>query len=118
MQPALVSTCQYTSTPSPRYRDLHSLIRFWLQLPNRFPSEAQACPSPQSRGLRIARSWLTTAPLAFFSLSPSNGNFASAEGFGSFTVNTGSGCNWSASSNASWITLLPGGSKGVGTVNF
>ena len=60
-----------------------------------------------------------TASSCTYSISPSNQSFASSGGTGSVSITAGSGCNWQASSNASWITINSGSSgAGNGLVNF
>jgi hypothetical protein len=51
--------------------------------------------------------------------SPSQA-FPAGGGAGSVTVNAGSGCSWTATSNASWVVLGPtsGSGTGQGQVNF
>ncbi len=49
-----------------------------------------------------------------YSLSPSSQSFTPAGGTGTLTVSASSGCSWSASSQASWITIQSGSS---GTMN-
>jgi hypothetical protein len=54
-----------------------------------------------------------------FSLSPGALNVAPAGGSGTVSVSTGSRCAWTATSNASWITITSGASgTGNGTVGF
>jgi carboxypeptidase T len=53
------------------------------------------------------------------SLAASNQSFSSAGGNGSVAVTTGSGCGWTAASNASWITISSGSDgSGNSTVNY
>ncbi len=52
-------------------------------------------------------------------LSPSLTTFSAAGGSGSFTVTVTAGCAYTAVSNASWISIVSGGSgSGNGTVTF
>jgi len=54
-----------------------------------------------------------------FSISPTSQNFSSGAGMNSVSVTAPDGCNWSASSNSSWITIESGASgSGAGTVNY
>ena len=54
-----------------------------------------------------------------FSLTPTGANFTAAGGTGSFAVNSGEGCEWTASADSSWITIESGAQGiGDGTVNF
>jgi photosystem II stability/assembly factor-like uncharacterized protein len=53
-----------------------------------------------------------------YSFTPGSQSFGSSGGLGSFTVNTASTCAWSPVSSASWITILPSGSKGTAKVNY
>ncbi len=54
-----------------------------------------------------------------YSINPTSQNFAAAGGNGSVNVTAGAGCNWTAVSNAAWITINSGGNgTGNGTVNY
>jgi len=63
-------------------------------------------PDGQNNTLASA---LTYAPCSY-SLSPMSQAFASAGGAGSINVSTVAGCNWTATSGASWITINAGAS--------
>ncbi|MCD6169583.1 MAG: hypothetical protein J7J76_03395, partial [Candidatus Latescibacteria bacterium] len=54
-----------------------------------------------------------------YSISPESKSFDSSGGTGSVGVTTESGCEWTAVSNAGWITITSGSSgTGSGTVNY
>jgi Zn-dependent metalloprotease len=54
-----------------------------------------------------------------FSINPTSASFAAAGGTGSVTVTTSAGCNWTAVSNNSFITVTAGASgSGSGTVSY
>jgi uncharacterized delta-60 repeat protein len=54
-----------------------------------------------------------------FSINPVNQNFTAAGGSGSVSVTTAGGCNWTTTSNDSFITITSGASgSGNGTVNY
>jgi Zn-dependent metalloprotease len=54
-----------------------------------------------------------------YSISPTSASFGSTSGTGSVTVTAGAGCGWTATSNASFITITSGSSgTGNGTVNY
>jgi len=54
-----------------------------------------------------------------FSINPTSASFAAAGGSGSVTVSTTAGCNWTAASNNSFITITSGASgSGSGTVTY
>ncbi|MBI3653664.1 MAG: VCBS repeat-containing protein [Acidobacteria bacterium] len=54
-----------------------------------------------------------------FTISPTSQNFVAAGGTGSVGVTTTAGCNWTAVSNAGFITITSGASgTGNGTVNY
>ena len=54
-----------------------------------------------------------------FSINPTSASFAAAGGSGSVTVTTQAGCNWTAASNSSFITVTSGASgSGSGTVSY
>jgi C1A family cysteine protease len=58
--------------------------------------------------------YTVSVPTCSYSISPSSQSFTSPGGTGSITVTASSGCNWSATSGASWITI-PSGSTGSGS---
>ena len=52
-------------------------------------------------------------------ISPTSQSFTSAAGTGSSSVTAGTGCAWSAASNATWIAITAGATgTGSGTVSF
>ena len=54
-----------------------------------------------------------------YSISPTSNTFGSPGGTGSVGVTASSGCNWTATSNSSWIAITSGSSgTGNGTVNY
>ena len=54
-----------------------------------------------------------------FSINPTSASYAAAGGSGSVTVTAGTGCAWTAVSNATFITITSGSSgSGNGTVNY
>ena len=54
-----------------------------------------------------------------FSINPTSASFAAAGGTASVTVTTTAGCNWTAASNNSFITITSGASgSGSGTVSY
>jgi len=53
-----------------------------------------------------------------YSISPISKNFTTAGGNGSITVTAGSGCNWTASESATWITLNTSSGSGNGTCSY
>jgi subtilisin len=54
-----------------------------------------------------------------FSINPASQSVGFGGGTGSFSVSAGTGCGWSAITNASWVTITSGFSgSGNGTVNF
>jgi hypothetical protein len=62
---------------------------------------------------------VTQAPGCAFDVSPLTHNVDASGGTRVVTVNTASGCVWTATSNASWITITGGaGGSGAGTVTF
>lgn len=59
------------------------------------------------------------APACSYALSPGTQSFASGGGSGTVAMTAASGCSWSATSNASWITINSGASgSGNGTIGF
>jgi photosystem II stability/assembly factor-like uncharacterized protein len=54
-----------------------------------------------------------------YTITPTSASFETLGGTGSVTVSTQSSCTWTASSNASWITITSGSSDtGSGTVSY
>ncbi len=54
-----------------------------------------------------------------YSISPTSSSFSASGGTGSVSVNSASGCSWTAVSNASWITILSGASgSGNGAASY
>jgi Viral BACON domain len=51
-------------------------------------------------------------------LSPTSLNFGAAGGEGRFTVTTQAGCEWKASSGASWAVVTSGSGTGSGEVVY
>ena len=77
--------------------------------------------TPLSGSLTVAGQTITITEAAACSISatPASQSFGSSGGPGSVTVAAGSGCGWTAVSNASWITVTSGASgTGNGTVNY
>jgi hypothetical protein len=59
------------------------------------------------------------APACSYSVNPSGTTVTALGGVGSFNVATSTGCSWTASSSAGWVTVLSGASgTGNGTVNY
>jgi len=70
-------------------------------------------------GQTIAVTQDGAAPPCTFSISPVTVSVGSDGGAGTVTVSTTAGCNWTASSNASWLTVTEGASgSGNGTVTY
>ena len=62
---------------------------------------------------------VTQSPGCAFDVSPLTHNVDAGGGTGTVGVNTASGCAWTATSNAPWITITGGASgNGSGTVTF
>jgi len=54
-----------------------------------------------------------------FTVSPLSVSYKKAGGSGTVSVSTGAGCNWTAVSNVSWITITSaGGASGSGAVSY
>src|SRR3989442_16045103 len=63
--------------------------------------------------------FVTQAAGCSFSITPVLDSFGINGGTGSVTVTTAAGCAWTASANASWLTLIgANGGTGNGTVNY
>lgn len=60
-----------------------------------------------------------TSTTCSYAVSPSTRTVGSGGGTGTFSVATSSGCSWSATSNATWLSVTSGASgSGSGTVTF
>lgn len=75
---------------------------------------------PRSGTVTIAgRTFTVDQAGCAYTLSASSQTFSSGGGNGSVNVTTASGCNWTAASNAQWITINSGASgSGAGAVNY
>lgn len=61
----------------------------------------------------------TCSGSCLFGVSPASQQFSASSGTGSVAVTTNNGCNWTAASNQSWLTITSGASgSGNGTVNY
>jgi hypothetical protein len=62
---------------------------------------------------------ITQAAPCSFTVSPTSANPTSGGGPATVSVTTTTGCSWTATSNATWITITSGASgSGNGTVNY
>lgn len=62
---------------------------------------------------------IASAASCTYSISPTAATYPNGGGAGSVAVTTGTGCPWTAASNASWITISGGASgNGSGTVTY
>jgi uncharacterized protein (TIGR03437 family) len=60
-----------------------------------------------------------TQPVCNYAIAPASQNFSASGGAGSVNVTVNDGCNWTALSNANWLTITGGASgSGNGAVNF
>jgi len=58
-------------------------------------------------------------PECTYSISPSSQSFSPSGGAGTVSVTAQSGCNWTATSNASWLIITSNSSRaGNGTINY
>lgn len=82
-----------------------------------------ACKAYDTTGKESAYSaevsYTPPASACTYTISPVSQSFGASGGTGSVTVTTQAGCDWSASSGASWLTLTTGSSgSGTGTVGY
>ncbi len=81
-------------------------------------------PSPRTGTMTIAGQTFTVTQdpasgSCSFTINPSSQNFPATGGSGSVSVGTQSGCSWTATSNAGFITITSGASgSGSGSVNY
>ena len=74
---------------------------------------------PASPGVVGSRQIQVQNTTCSYSINPTSQNFSSNSGTGSVSVTEGSGCAWTAASNAGWITVTSGSSgSGNGAVGF
>ena len=92
------------------------------------PSEISACVSASSTTgpIRVSTAYGTADSASAFvvvscsvSLNPASQTMPATGGAGNFSLNTGNGCGWTATSGVTWITVNAGSSgTGNGTVSF
>jgi hypothetical protein len=76
-------------------------------------------PEDRTWDLKVFPRVLQVRVTCTYSIFPTSQSFSSAGGSGSVNVTAPSGCPWTATSNASWITITSGSSgNGNGTVNY
>lgn len=74
---------------------------------------------PGCVGTPVLAQTCTPPPTCTNTISPTSQSFGATGGTGSVSVTTSSGCNWTATSNASWLTITSGSSgSGNGTVAY
>jgi uncharacterized protein (UPF0303 family) len=66
----------------------------------------------------VSQAAAVTAPACSFALDASTRDFAATGGSGAIAVTSQTGCNWSVSGGASWITLPVTSGSGSGTVPY
>ena len=67
----------------------------------------------------LVKSTGTPPPSCSYAISPAQAGFQAAGGTGSVSVTAGSGCAWTAASNASWLSITSGASgSGSGAVTY
>jgi hypothetical protein len=59
-----------------------------------------------------------TVPGCTYSISPSTASFPPTGGAGTVNITTSSYCTWTASSNASWVTVGVGSGQGNGSISY
>ncbi len=73
----------------------------------------------QSPWWQLKGTWMVTGTSCTYSISPSSQSFDSVGGAASVSVTAPSGCSWTATSNAAWITITAGASgSGNGSVSY
>src|SRR5437867_2733822 len=98
--------------------DLTSILVGWPVIGTTYVSDVAAVGPGGSTPSALSNTFSFTA-VCSFALSSSSMNAVAAGGTGSTNVTAGTGCGWTAVSNATWITVTSGASgSGNGTVNF
>ena len=85
-----------------------------------YAATANTTASSRSGTLTIAGQTLTVTQAACsYTVSPTTQNIAAGGGASTGSVSTTSGCPWTATSSAAWLSITGGGSgSGNGTVNY
>ena len=85
-----------------------------------YAAAANTTTSSRTGTLTIAGQTLTVTQAACsYTISPTTQSMTAAAGTANATVTTTSGCPWTATSNAAWLSVTSGGSgSGNGTVNY
>lgn len=88
-----------------------------------FSVQANSSASPRTGTMTVAGQTFTVTQSGVagctFSISPTSASYRKPGGSGTVSVTTGAGCNWTAVSNATWITVTSGSSgSGSGTVTY
>ncbi len=98
--------------------DLTSIFAGW-PVPGTIYVSDVAAVGPGGSAPSALSNTFTFGTACTFTASPLNPSATSAGGAASVAVTAGSTCNWTATSNATWITISSGGSgTGNGTVNY
>lgn len=83
--------------------------------PNEAPAAREATATIAGQTFTLTQSGGSCA----FTLSPTSASIGSAAGGGTVSVTTASGCEWTAASNAAWLTVTAGASgSGSGQVTW
>lgn len=86
--------------------------------------QANPDPAPRSSSLTVGGQLFTlsqsaSAPACSFTLSPTSASFGSSGGAGNVALTTQTGCNWTAVSNAAFLSVTGGASgTGSGTITY
>ncbi|MEW6737725.1 MAG: S8 family serine peptidase, partial [Acidobacteriota bacterium] len=112
---AVVSNASFISVTSGEVGSSNGSVNFTVA--------ANPNTTPRTGTIKIAGQTFTVNQAAAsgctFSINPTSQNFSASGGNGTVNVTAGAGCNWTATSNAAFITVTTGGSgSGNGTVNY
>jgi hypothetical protein len=98
--------------------DLTSIFAGWPVPGTVYVADVAAVGPGGSAPSALSNTFSFTAPCSF-TASPTSASPTAAGGAASVSVTTAAGCAWTATSNATWITITSGASgSGNGTVNY
>lgn len=118
--------CQWTAQSSAAWLDVTSgrtgdgrgEVRFTAS-PNTSPASRAATLTIAGLEFRVTQAGAVATPECTYSVSSTTESVTAAGGTGVITVTAPSGCTWTATSAASWLTVTAGASgSGNGTVQY
>jgi uncharacterized repeat protein (TIGR02543 family) len=124
VQVATQSGCAWTATSNVSWLIITSNSARTGSATVNYSISANSSAASRSGTMTIAGKVFTvsqsgTGTSCSYAISPTSKSFTAGGGTGTVNVTAGNGCPWNSSSNASWISILSGGSRtGNGTVSY